>query len=60
VTAAVDYLIHVDPLRFSELGRKLRQRTDVRDALREVYDLSILDLGARLEAWVRETYSLTD
>ncbi len=58
VLAMVDYLIHLDPKKFEELGKQLRSRVDVREALKAVYDLSILDFESRLQAWVKETYPL--
>ncbi len=60
VMAVVDYLIHLDPKKFDLLGQKLRALEDVRPALKEVYGLSILELASQVEAWVRETYPLTD
>jgi hypothetical protein len=60
VLAMVDYLIHIDPLKFETLGEKMRARVDVREALKDVYDLSILDFESRLQAWVKETYPLEE
>ncbi len=57
--ALVDFLIQLDSKKLSQLGRKLRARAELREALEQVYGFSILELEARLRAWVIETYPVT-
>ena len=52
----IDHLIHRDAAALPELGRRLKKKEPVRDALKEVYDLSPLTLERAWQAWVLETY----
>ena len=54
--ALTEYLIGVDAKKFDLLGQKLRARGELRDELKEIYGLSILELESRLKSWVLETY----
>ena len=58
--ALVDYLIAQDARKFGRLGRKLRARVETREALAQVYGLSILELESLLQAWVLATYPTRD
>ena len=52
----IDHLIHRDAAALPELGRRLKKKEPVRDALKEVYGLSPLTLESAWQAWVLETY----
>jgi len=52
----VDYLVARDPDRFGMLLGRLRRRTPARDALFEVYGLTLDDFDAAWRDWVRATY----
>jgi hypothetical protein len=54
--ALVDYLIAQDPKALGLLGRDLRARAELRDALQQHFKVSILDLEQRLWPWVQENY----
>jgi|SRR5688572_11423763 len=55
--AIVDYLIAQDPVALGLLGRDLRARAQMRDALQQHFKLSILDLEQQLWPWVLANYS---
>ncbi len=59
VLGIVDYLVQLDAKKLSNLGRRLRLREELREALQQVYGFSILELEARLKVWVLETYPVT-
>ena len=52
----VDYLIHLDGAKANRLFRRLRGKTPTRDALKEVYGLSVLEFEEAWGAWVVDTY----
>jgi hypothetical protein len=54
--ATVEFLIERDAAAFNQLGVKLRSRAEGREALEELYGLSILELEIALEAWVLVNY----
>jgi len=52
----VDYLVTLDGKKFASVVRMLKQRKPTRDALKEIYELNIIEFEARWKAWVLETY----
>jgi len=52
----VDYLIHLDARKFNRVGRMLRRKVETREALKDVYELGVLELERDWKAWVLETY----
>lgn len=52
----VDYLIHLDPVKFNKLGRSMRGKTPAREALKATFGISPLELETAWKAWVLETY----
>ncbi len=52
----VDYLMSLDPAKLNLLLKRLRARVATRDALREVFGLSVLEFEERWKAWVLATY----
>jgi len=54
--ALVDHLMSRDPARLNRLLQRLRSRTPMRDAFKEVYDTSLEELEPAWRAWVDETY----
>jgi len=54
--ALVDYLVARDAALLGRLLASLRARTPARDALQELYGLSLKDLESAWRAWVLKTY----
>jgi hypothetical protein len=52
----IDYLISRDAAKLPALGRQLKKKVAVRDALQEAYGLSPLSLEQAWRSWVLETY----
>lgn len=52
----IDYLIARDPKALPALGRALKNKTEVREALKVTYELSPLTLELAWKEWVLETY----
>jgi hypothetical protein len=52
----VDYLLELDGERFSQLVKQLKAKVPTRDALKEVFGLSVLEFERDWQAWVLETY----
>ncbi|HUR27109.1 MAG TPA: hypothetical protein VM509_02915 [Planctomycetota bacterium] len=52
----VEYLLQLGPGKFDSFGKRLRNKTPVRDALDSVFKLTPLQLEAGWKAWVIETY----
>ncbi len=52
----IDYLIHRDAAKLPALGRQLKKKVAVRDALQEAYGLNPLSLEQAWRSWVLETY----
>jgi len=52
----VDYLIFKDPPKFLQLVKKFKAKVVARDALQQVYEMSLLDLESQWKAWVLATY----
>ena len=52
----VDYLIQKDGERLSQLIKQLKAKVPTRDALKEVFGLSVLEFEREWQAWVLETY----
>ena len=52
----VDYLIALDGAKAGRLFRRLREREETRDALRDVFEMNVLELEQRWKEWVLDTY----
>ena len=51
-----DYFVSLDREKLDTLLVRLRSKTPMRDALKEVFGVSILELEAAWKTWVLETY----
>lgn len=58
VWAITDFLLKRDQKQLPELIRRLKQDVPLRDALRELYDLSIVSFDLTWSEWVEENYRL--
>ena len=54
--SVVDYLLQREPGKFDQLGKRLRTKVPVREALETTFGLSPLELESAWKAWVLETY----
>ncbi len=52
----VDYLMSIDPARLNAVPKRLRTKVAARDALKQEFGLSILQLEEKWRAWVLQTY----
>jgi hypothetical protein len=52
----VDFLIFKDAPKFLQLVKKFKAKVVARDALKEVYGMSLLDFDSQWKAWVLGTY----
>lgn len=52
----VEWLLNKDAAKFNELVKKLKAKVPTRDALKQIYGMSVLDFDAQWKSWVRQTY----
>jgi hypothetical protein len=56
VFSYVDYLIPLGPEKLDALAKKLKNKIPTSQAVKDVYELNLLELEERWKAWVLETY----
>ncbi len=54
----VDFLIARGPEKLRQLIQALKQDVDLRDALRDVYGMTVVGFQTEWDTWVRQTYRL--